>query len=121
MEAYGFSDYIGVGDIIAHDRGGYLHDGITASMATSWLRGRGSELAAEGKPWFLAVNLVNPHDVMFLDTDRPVEPSQSKSVLGRIRSEPAHPLHAKRWAFELPASHRQPLDTPGRPAAHADY
>src|SRR5512139_295881 len=30
MEAYGFSDYIGIGDIIAHTQGGYLHDGITA-------------------------------------------------------------------------------------------
>ena len=30
MEAYGFSDYVGVGDIIAHDQGGYLHDGIIA-------------------------------------------------------------------------------------------
>src|SRR5215470_2913785 len=32
MEAYGFADYVGVGDIIAHDRGGYLHDGIIAAM-----------------------------------------------------------------------------------------
>jgi len=28
-------------------------------MGGSWLRGKGRELAAEGKPWFLAVNLVN--------------------------------------------------------------
>ncbi|HXJ85061.1 MAG TPA: hypothetical protein VMS64_41005 [Candidatus Methylomirabilis sp.] len=26
------------------------------------------ELAAQGKPWFLAVNLVNPHDIMFINT-----------------------------------------------------
>src|SRR5215831_13160833 len=37
MEAYGFSDYLGVGDIIGHDRGGYLHDGIISSMAVSWM------------------------------------------------------------------------------------
>ena len=65
MEAYGFSDYFGVGDIIAHTQGGYLHDGVIAAMGGSWLRGKGRELAAEGKPWFLAVNLVNPHDVMY--------------------------------------------------------
>ena len=121
MEAYGFSDYLGVGDIIAHDRGGYLHDGIISGMATSWLRGRGMDLAAQGKPWFLAVNLVNPHDIMFIDTDRPNEPVQSRDILGHIRPEPAHPLYAKRWAFDLPASYRDPLDAPGRPAAHADY
>ena len=28
MEAYGFSDYFGIGDIIAHTQGGYLHDGV---------------------------------------------------------------------------------------------
>ena len=76
MEAYGFSDYFGVGDIIAHTQGGYLHDGIIAAMGGSWLRGKGRELAAEGKPWFLAVNLVNPHDVMFYDTDAPGTPVQ---------------------------------------------
>jgi arylsulfatase A-like enzyme len=121
MEAYGFSDYFGIGDIIAHDRGGYLHDGITAEMAVSWLRGRGSELGAQGRPWFLAVNLVNPHDVMFLDTDRPGQPVQSRGILGKVRAEPAHPLYAKRWQFDLPASYAQPLDAAGRPAAHADY
>ena len=121
MEAYGFSDYFGVGDIIAHDRGGYLHDGIISAMAVNWLRGRGAELDADGKPWFLAVNLVNPHDVMFFDTDRPGEPVQAKNILGRIRPEPGHPLYAKQWAFDLPATYPQPLDAPGRPRAHADY
>ncbi len=121
MEAYGFSDYFGVGDIIAHDQGGYLHDGVISAMGVSWLRGRGMELAAEGRPWFLAVNLVNPHDIMFLNTDRPGEPVQARNILGHIRPEPANPLYAKQWAFELPATYAQPLDAPGRPAAHADY
>ena len=121
MEEYGFSDYVGIGDIIAHDRGGYLHDGITAAMGVSWLRGKGTELAAEGKPWFLAVNLVNPHDIMFLDTDRPGEPVQNRNILGRIRSEPPHASYRRRWQFELPATYGQRLDAPGRPAAHADY
>lgn len=121
MEAYGFSDYFGVGDIIAHDRGGYLHDGITSAMGVSWLRGKGKDLSAEGKPWFLAVNLVNPHDVMFLNTDRPGETLQARHMIGHIRPEPAHPLYAKQWNFDLPASYRQPLNAPGRPAAHADY
>ena len=121
MEAYGFGDYVGVGDIIAHDRGGYLHDGITAAMSVSWLRGRGKDLDAQGKPWFLAVNLVNPHDVMFLNTDRPGEPSQARNMLGQIRAEPADPRYSRRWRFALPASFGQALDAAGRPAAHADY
>jgi sulfatase-like protein len=35
MEAYGFSDYLGIGDIIAHGMGGYLHDGVISAMAAS--------------------------------------------------------------------------------------
>jgi arylsulfatase len=121
MEAYGFSDYFGVGDIIAHEQGGYLHDGTISSMGVSWLRGRGMELAAQGKPWFLAVNLVNPHDVMFINTDRPGEPVQARNILGHIMPPPKNPLYARRWAFDLPPTYTQPLDAPGRPAAHADY
>jgi arylsulfatase len=121
MEAYGFSDYFGIGDMIAHTQGGYLHDGITAAMAVNWLRGKAAELAQEGKPWFLAVNLVNPHDVMFYNTDRPGQQVQDKNHLSHIARDPAHPLYAKQWAFDLPASFSQRLDAPGRPHAHSDY
>ena len=121
MEAYGFSDYYGVGDIIAHDRGGYLHDGIIASMGVSWLRGKGRDLAAQGKPWFLAVNLVNPHDVMFYDTDAPGAPVQARRGLTHVERDPVDPLYARQWDFKLPASHAQAVDAPGRPAAHRDF
>ncbi|KAF0101779.1 MAG: sulfatase [bacterium] len=121
MEAYGFSDYLGVGDIIAHTQGGYLHDGMIAASAASWLHGRAAELAQQNKPWFLAVNLVNPHDVMFYNTDRPGESFQDKNNLTHIAREPAHTLYARKWDFDLPASFSQPVDAPGRPAAHTDF
>jgi arylsulfatase A-like enzyme len=121
MDAYGFSDYFGVGDIIAHTRGGYLHDGIISAMGVNWLRGHARELAAQGKPWFLAVNLVNPHDIMFLDTDRPGEKVQARNILSHIEPAPADPFYATQWSFELPESYSQKLDAPGRPAAHAEY
>jgi arylsulfatase len=120
MEAYGFSDYMGVGDIIAHERGGYLHDGITAQMSVSWLRGKGRDLAAQGKPWFLAVNLVNPHDVMFYDPDPPGSPYRPRG-LAHVARDPADPLYARQWDFNLPANHAQALDAPGRPSAHREY
>ncbi|CAG0939953.1 Ulvan-active sulfatase [Gammaproteobacteria bacterium] len=121
MEAYGFSDYVGVGDIIAHHQGGYLHDGVIAAMAGSWLRGRGRELAGQGKPWFLAVNLVNPHDVMFYDTDGPGSTVQAASGLTDVVREPDDPLYARQWQFELPSNHDQAIDAPGRPRAHHDF
>jgi arylsulfatase len=121
MEAYGFSDYLGVGDIIAHTQGGYLHDGMIAAAAASWLRGKAAELAQQKKPWFLAVNLVNPHDVMFYDTDEPGQPMQGKNNLTHIAGDPAHAMYAKQWDFELPTSFSQAVDAPGRPAAHTDH
>jgi arylsulfatase len=121
MEAYGFSDYLGIGDIIAHTQGGYLHDGMIAASAASWLHGRGAELAQQGKAWFLAVNLVNPHDVMFYNTDRPGEHVQDKDHLAHIARDPAHTLYTNQWAFDLPASFSQRLDAPGRPRAHTDF
>jgi arylsulfatase A-like enzyme len=121
MNAYGFGDYFGVGDIIAHTRGGYLHDGIISAMGVNWLRGHGKQLAEQGKPWFLAVNLVNPHDIMFLDTDRPGEKVQARNILGHIEPPPADPFYGKEWTSELPATYEQRLDAPGRPPAHAEY
>jgi len=121
MEAYGFSDYLGVGDIIGHTRGGYLHDGIISAMGVNWLRGRGMDLAAQGKPWFLAVNLVNPHDIMYLNTDRPGEAVQTRNMLGHIEPVPSDPLYGKQWAFDLPRTYPQPFDAPGRPRAHGEY
>ncbi|MDM0109423.1 sulfatase-like hydrolase/transferase [Variovorax sp. J22R24] len=121
MEAYGFSDYFGVGDIIAHTRGGYLHDGIISAMGVNWLRGKGRELAAEQKPWFLAVNLVNPHDVMYYNTDAPGTVVQAKRGIKRVERDPVDPLYAKQWEYRPPASHGQALDAPGRPPAHRDF
>jgi arylsulfatase len=112
---------MGIGDIIAHTQGGYLHDGITAAMAGSWLRGKGRELAAAQQPWFLAVNFVNPHDVMFYDTDAPGTPVNSTRGITHVARDPVDPLYARQWDFALPASHAQAIDAPGRPAAHRDF
>ena len=121
MEEYGFSDYMGIGDIIAHTQGGYLHDGMIAASASSWLRGKGRELGAKGQPWFMAVNLVNPHDIMFYDTDAPGTPVKPPPGLTQLARDPVDPLYAAKWNFDLPATHRQPLDQAGRPKAHLDF
>jgi len=121
MEAYGFADYIGVGDIIAHTEGGYRHDGIITETAVSWLRSKTDGLAQQGKPWFLAVNLVNPHDIMFYNTDQPDQKVQEVGNLAHLNHDPAHALYTKQWRTKLPASFGQRIDAPGRPAAHSEY
>ena len=121
MEEYGFSDYFGIGDIIAHTEGGYLHDDVISAMSRSWLRGKGSNLASEKTPWFLAVNLVNPHDIMYYNTDLAGKTEQSSVAMMRINREPPSAIYQQDWDIKLPESRHQSLSDAGRPAAHTEF
>ena len=104
MEEYGFSDYFGIGDMIAHTEGGFVHDGVIEAMVKSWLRGKASSLAAENQPWFMAVNFVNPHDVMYYNTDLPEGPARQASTAPAVRVagelRPGHPIVVGRSLLE---------------------
>lgn len=121
MEKYGFSDYFGIGDIIAHTEGGYLHDDVITAMSLSWLRGQGQQLRQANKPWFLAVNLVNPHDVMYYNTDLPGQSQQSGMAMMHLNQKPVNALYQDQWKVRLPESRNQSLREKGRPTAHQDY
>src|SRR5262245_23720517 len=122
MDEYGFSDFIGVGDLIGNVQGGYKFDGITTAMAVRWLRGRAQALNGRGQPWYLAVNLVNPHDIMFFNTDAPGERVQEGTNLSAINRDIDDALYRAQWNdVPLPATWQQPLAAPGRPSAHARY
>jgi arylsulfatase len=122
MEEYGFSDYFGIGDMIAHTEGGFLHDGVIAAMTKSWLRGKATNLSAQNKPWFMAVNLVNPHDVMYYNTDLPGEPAkQAATAFARLNHDPDNAQFAQQWGVNLPQSRNQSVTGPDRPPAHEDF
>ena len=122
MKEYGFSDYFGIGDIIAHTEGGFLHDTVITSMTKSWLRGQARTLAAENKPWFMAVNLVNPHDVMYYNTDPRGGPeNQSVPALMTLNHDPETEQFNREWDMELPESRNHSTSEAGRPPAHEDY
>jgi arylsulfatase A-like enzyme len=121
MEAYGFSDFDGVGDIIAMTRGGYQYDPMVTSMAIQWLRSQGEVCRQDEQPWLLAVNLVNPHDVMFFNTDAPGEEVQSKMAGMEIAPAPLHNQYQTAHDVALPGNWNQPLAEPGRPVAHGNY
>ena len=122
MEQYGFADYFSPGDIIGHTRGGYEYDHLVASSAVTWLRKRARHLADENKPWSLFVSLVNPHDVMYLNTDLPGQNVQAAGKLMKHAARaPNHPIYKATWDMPLPGSLREPLDAPGRPKAHGEF
>jgi len=122
INQYGFSDYFGVGDIVGTTLGGYRHDGFITSTTVRWLRQKAQRVNTEGQPWYLAVNLVNPHDVMYFNTDGPGENDQmTPKPLMETNHSPDHELYQQRWGMKLPESRHEPWDLPGRPEAHRNY
>jgi arylsulfatase A-like enzyme len=121
IEGYGFDDFFGVGDINDRTLGGYNYDDTTTAFVTRWLRTRGQELKAAGKPWYLAVNFVNPHDVMFVNSDLPGQTVQGKRSSMPIARPPANDVYAATWDVPLPSTRTQAFNAPGRPPAQHIY
>ena len=121
-KSYGFYDYTGVGDFIEGALGGYQYDEITTAQAVQWLKSKGSKMAKEKQPWFLAVNLVNPHDVMWVDTDPAGEKIQGADAMLKIAPVPDDQEYQVSWdEIALPETWQESLDAPGRVPAHRIY
>lgn len=120
---YGFYDYTGVGDFIEGARGGYQYDQITTAQAVQWLKAKGRPMADKRQPWYLAVNLVNPHDVMWVNTDTPGQPpQQAVEAKLNIAYPPNDALYKRQWnEIPLQKTWQQSLDTPDRVPAHRIY
>jgi arylsulfatase len=101
MEPYGFSEYQDWGDVHGGPLDGFTKDPLIAKEAVEWLQTRAPAVASD-KPWFMAVNFVNPHDVMYFDTDAE-EMVQVKGVMP-IFNAPDTPLYRQKWPTILPAS-----------------
>jgi arylsulfatase len=116
MEPYGFSEYQDSGDVQGGPMDGLNKDPLIAAEAVDWLKKRAPEVAAN-KPWFMTVNFVNPHDVMYYDTDG-TGTVQAKSMFP-IFSAPDTPLYRQKWSTTLPASFFD--DQKGQPPAVRNY
>ena len=95
LEPYGFSDFQDWGEVQGGPLDGFTKDPKVADEAIGWLNSRASE-SGESQPWFLAVNFVNPHDVMYFDTDDE-EMVQVRGMFP-IFSAPDTPLYQQRVA-----------------------
>ncbi len=122
MEKYGFADNFSPGDLIGHTLGGYSFDQIIAGSAVNWLRTKGRPLSDDAKPWCMVASFVNPHDIMYFNTDAPGEQVQDngKPRLHAARA-PEHALYKSSWDVAIPSSLRQPFDAPSRPPAHGEF
>lgn len=121
LNAFGFHDYNMDGDHHGKTWDGYRFDGPTVSDAIVWLNETARGLPAS-QPWFLAVNLVNPHDICFFESWR----GQSKArgnpnVLAPLAPSPTSDIYAKDWSdIALPPSFHH-ADARGEPWAVRSY
>jgi cation diffusion facilitator CzcD-associated flavoprotein CzcO len=52
----------------------YDTDTYTGGAAIRWLRTHAQDLNDQGKPWFLVVSFVSPHDIMYADANQAGKP-----------------------------------------------
>lgn len=102
MEAYGFSDWDTDKDYIGEAQEGYMVDPVIVADSVAWLKSTGTELNREGQSFFLAVNLVNPHDVMNLVT----QDDLAKSTMG-LAEAPDNKVYEKAYDLPLPSTWQQ--------------
>ena len=82
---------------------GYIADRMVAGEASQWLVRDSQKL---DKPWLLAVNFVNPHDIMFFSSGEKQEQSRANPrFMAPLRPPPNDPIYRKDWShLPLPAS-----------------
>ncbi len=116
VEPHGFSDFQEWGDVIGAPLDGLNKDPMIAADAVEWLSDRAPDIA-QVQPWCLAVNFVNPHDIMYFDTDDE-EMVQVRGMFP-IFGAPDTPLYRQQWPTTLPASFFD--DLAGQPQAVRNY
>ena len=66
--------------------------------------------------------MVNPHDIMYFDTDVPGQKVQDTGhLLKRAAPAPDHAMYKATWDMPVAGTLREPMDTPGRPRAHGEF
>lgn len=122
MDRYGFSDFHSPGDIMAHALGGYEFDHLIAGTAVTWLRRQARALSNESKPWCLFVSLINPHDIMYFNTDLPGQSVQDTgNLFMHAARAPDTEWYKKTWDIPVAASLKQPMEEASRPPAHGEF
>ncbi|MBI4856735.1 MAG: sulfatase-like hydrolase/transferase [Acetobacterium woodii] len=120
---YGFSDWNAQGDIVGQLQQGYMQDSNIAGDTVSWLRSKGTATNAAGQSFFLAVNLVNPHDIMYYDTDTNGEAVQNTGqTTFAIAGAPANSIYQTTYPkAAIPSTWNEPIDAAGRVPAELEY
>ena len=117
LEPFGFGQYNFDGERVGLTWEGFINDGVTAAEAVGQLRAYAAD--DEDAPWFMAVNFVNPHDIMFFDaTGEGEETRMRPNLVAPLLPAPGDPVYDRDWGFALPRSFHAD-DLSRKPRAHA--
>ena len=105
LEPYGFFEWNDWGDIDGGAWAGLRVDPVVAGQAAKWLRDRAATVEAD-QPWFMAVNFVNPHDIMSFDYGGRAGVELPPVLAHAVKTLPAAsiPLYEKQWDVDVPAT-----------------
>ncbi|MBQ6504035.1 MAG: sulfatase-like hydrolase/transferase [Flexilinea sp.] len=110
LESYGYADWGGT-DYIGSVREGNEMDPVIVSETLDWLENKGKQLNEEGQPFFLNVNMVNPHDIMNYDI------TDYQSPFMKLAGRPEDPLYDTKYDVPIPESWNFDFTAPDVPDA----
>ena len=99
LERFGFSDYQQWGEMFGGPLQGEQLDGTIAFQTVDWLETKASSL---DKPWMLVSSMINPHDIMFFQSDPIEKPEPTGSMSGLQTTKQRLGWFEKRWNVTLP-------------------
>jgi len=111
LQEYGFSDWGVDGDYIGTLWEGFEKDTEIIAHTIEWLHTIGLAQNAAGKSFFLSVNLINPHDIMYFSAD------ENQSVLTTLGGAPDDPVYEKKYDVPIPSSWNRAVNDGTLPSA----
>jgi arylsulfatase len=119
---YGFDQFAATGDVRSGPHDGYTKDYYTAGEGVRWLRTNVPKSRESGRPFFLVLSFLNPHDIMYADANVPgMAPAQKPAFPPLMPRLPANALYERQWDFALAPSLGESLTGRGMPAALEQY
>ncbi len=115
LNEHGFSDWGVDGDYIGTIWDGYEKDAEIVSDTVKWLETVGTAKNSEGQSFFLSLNLINPHDIMYFSTDEDFRGFVS------VAGAPDDPLYEKTYDEPLPSTWKRDVSDGTLPQAVIRY
>lgn len=101
LERYGFSDFQQWGEMFGAPLEGAMLDSSATFEVVDWLEHKATTLE---QPWLLVCSFVNPHDVMFLQTDPIQKPHPHGAISGMQTTVQKLGWFEREWDIAMPVN-----------------